>query len=152
MTDRLDPEQVVDLPLVPGRRRHERSDRRIAVPPRHKCRLDDVEGAMPGKERANDRRAVVLRRREQACEPLASGDSPGNDTGELLRGDQRGGGWRSHLRAPSSAAALSRRPDNCAGGCTPSTTRARRPRTIDPAIHGLTSPGATLSEVGVKSV
>ena len=27
---------------------------------------------MPGKERANDRRAVVLRRREQACEPLAS--------------------------------------------------------------------------------
>ena len=106
MTVRLDAEQVVDLSLVPGRRRHERGEGRVPIGTWGKLCLYDVEQAAAGQERADHGRTVSLRGREETSKTVPSTYALGDRDGESLRIDP----FASWAEASCARSELCRRP------------------------------------------
>ena len=74
MADRLDPVEIVDLPLVPVRPRHERGDRRVAARPPGQSRRDRRQRSTAGQHRDEPERPALRGRRtgRRGAVPLAA--------------------------------------------------------------------------------
>ena len=134
-----EPEEVVDLSLVPGGRRYPWREGAVAVNPggdhdivglERPVLVHNGEQAGPG----------FPSRCEEPAEPGARLDAASHHLGEFLDRGSRHSSLGGQRGLPSSPAARSRSWLSCDGTWTPKMSNAPSPSTMDTTIQTLTSP------------